>query len=366
MNRRQLMRGIAVAAALAAIPSAGDQESASSDNELRFGVAPKAPKTILGVHTRLTDEVEFWKISRTLEMVREMGAGWVVELFPWAYIEPRRTEFDWAHSDHVIRESTRQGLSVIARLDFVPQWARPNGSTARFLPISHWLDYANFVAQFARRYRRAVRHFIIWNEPNTSFEWGYQSVSASAYFDMVAMASSAIRSVHPNPIIMPAGLAPTLERSDLALDDTLFLQAMYDEGIGTYINALSAHTYGWKFPPDDPAQPDRLNFNRVELLRHIMTSHGDASKSVYITESGWNDSPRWTKAVRPSQRIQFTLRALQKTTLDWPWVGAMCIWTFRLPAPSRDYNDYFTLVDTSFRPKPIYDQIRQHAGEFVR
>src|SRR5262249_53127084 len=30
----------------------------------------------MGIHTRLTDEVEPWKIKKTLEMVREMGAPW--------------------------------------------------------------------------------------------------------------------------------------------------------------------------------------------------------------------------------------------------------------------------------------------------
>ncbi|MBE2222158.1 MAG: hypothetical protein IAF02_11485, partial [Anaerolineae bacterium] len=30
---------------------------------------------MVGVHTRLTDEVEEWKIKRSLQMVREMGAG---------------------------------------------------------------------------------------------------------------------------------------------------------------------------------------------------------------------------------------------------------------------------------------------------
>ena len=38
----------------------------------------------IGVHTRLTDEVEEWKIKRSLELVREMGASWIVEYFPWA------------------------------------------------------------------------------------------------------------------------------------------------------------------------------------------------------------------------------------------------------------------------------------------
>ena len=42
---------------------------------------------VLGVHTRLTDEVEEWKIKRSLEMVREMGATTIVEFFPWAYYQ---------------------------------------------------------------------------------------------------------------------------------------------------------------------------------------------------------------------------------------------------------------------------------------
>jgi len=41
---------------------------------------------VIGVHTRLTDEVEEWKIKRSLELVREMGASWIVAYFPWAYI----------------------------------------------------------------------------------------------------------------------------------------------------------------------------------------------------------------------------------------------------------------------------------------
>ncbi len=49
----------------------------------------------LGIHTRLTDEVEPWKIKRSLEMVREMGAPWIVEYFPWAYVEAAPDRFDW-------------------------------------------------------------------------------------------------------------------------------------------------------------------------------------------------------------------------------------------------------------------------------
>ena len=88
----------------------------------------------MGVHTRLTDEVEEWKIKRTLEMVREMGASWIVEYFPWGYYEPEKGRLDWRHPDLVVDHAIAQGLEVVARIDFVPGWARPEDTTFRYLP----------------------------------------------------------------------------------------------------------------------------------------------------------------------------------------------------------------------------------------
>ena len=79
---------------------------------------------LVGVHTRLTDEVEEWKIQRTLQMVREMGAPWTVEFFPWPYIEPAKGHYNWSHVDTVVKHAENQGVTVIARLGWVPEWAR--------------------------------------------------------------------------------------------------------------------------------------------------------------------------------------------------------------------------------------------------
>jgi hypothetical protein len=367
LPRRDLLSRAAQLILWAALPSV----LVSADQSLfdlghPGGVSPPRPNTITGVHTRLTDEVEPWKIARTLAMVQQMGARWIVELFPWAYIEPRQGVFDWTHPDTVIRNANLQGLEVIARLDFVPAWARPAGTTPRLLLEQHYPDYANFVAQFAHRYRDAVQYFIIWNEPNTSFEWGFRPVSAPSYVRLLAAAAESIRKSHPAAKILPAGLAPTVEQSDLALEDLTFLQQMYNLGAAHYFDALCIHTYGWKFPPDDPPRTDRLNFSRIELLRQVMERNGDSAKPVLVTEAGWNDSPRWTKAVHPGQRIAYTLRAYQRATVEWPWVQALCMWVFRLPTPAHDYNDYFTFVDVNFRPKPIYNAVKTHSAEWIR
>ena len=130
----------------------------------------------VGVHTRLTDEVEAWKIQRTLAMVREMGAPWIVEYFPWAYIEPESGTYRWDHSDLVIEHARNQGLTVIARLGMVPSWARPapeeQETTFTYLEPAHYPDFARFVGDFVARYRGRARHVIIWNEPNLSLSGG--------------------------------------------------------------------------------------------------------------------------------------------------------------------------------------------------
>ncbi len=128
----------------------------------------------LGIHTRLTDEVETQKIKQTLEMVREMGAPWIVEYFPWAYIEPQAGQFNWVHADLVVDHANRQGLTVIARIGYVPEWARPKESSPLYLDEKHFADFGRFAAEFAKHYAGRVRYMIVWNEPNLSLEWGYE------------------------------------------------------------------------------------------------------------------------------------------------------------------------------------------------
>lgn len=313
---------------------------------------------ILGVHGRMTDEVEQWKIERSADMMAQMGASWLVEYFPWAYVEPSKGHYDWAHSDMVVDAAASRGLKMIARLDMVPDWARPDGTTSRYLPEERFEDYARFSAAFASRYRGRVEAIVVWNEPNLRFEWGYRAADPAAYTRLLRAAYGAIKAVNPDVSVVAAGLAPTLDTGEWALDDLEYLRQMYEAGAKPYFDKLAIHAYGWRLPPDDPASPDRVNFARAELLRQVMVENGDADKGAIITESGWNDHPRWSKAVRPAQRVQYSLRALDKVATEWPWVDAMVFWNFRLPKDSHNYNDYFTFVTVDFAPKPIYQAFK--------
>jgi polysaccharide biosynthesis protein PslG len=319
---------------------------------------------IVGVHTRLTDEVEEWKIQRTLQMVREMGAPWIVEFFPWAYYQDADGGIAWSHPDQVINHAHAQGLKVIARIGLTPGWARPKDTPLTYLDASAYDDFAAFTAAFAERYRGKVNAIIVGNEPNLNYEWGYRVTTYQDYVDLLQVVYPAVKAANPDIVVLAGALAPTLEPegSPWGLNDLAYLAGMYEAGAADYFDGLAVHAYGLTFPPETEPSPDLLNFRRVELVRQVMVDHGDAAKSIYITETGWNDHPRWTMAVRPAQRIQYTLDALRYAEANWPYVKMVAIWAFRYPAPTKSYMDYYTLVTPEFVKKPIYDEIQRYTG----
>jgi hypothetical protein len=321
----------------------------------------------IGIHTRLTDETSAERIERTYRMVRQMGAAWVVEYIPWPYVQGEAPDrYDWRQADLLVERAYLEGLRVIIRIDGVPAWARPPGTTFKHLDPDHYADFAAFAAALGRRYQGKVSHLIVWNEPNLAFEWGQRPVDPEAYTRLLQMTYTAIKRVNPSIQVVAAGLAPTTEPpgSPVGLNDLLYLRRMYAAGAAGYFDALAIHAYGLTASPDVPAAPNRINFARTLLIRQIMVEHGDAATPALITEGGWNDSPRWTYGVPPATRIAYTLRAYELAR-EWPWLEAMCLWTFRTPKPTRTYHDHYAFVTSDFIPKPIYLEVQRAARGFV-
>lgn len=340
-------------------------------------IRPAAPYAVIGepqtvqtdnpqlcVHTRLIDEVETWKIQRSLQLVRELGADHIVEFFPWAYAEHQRGQYDWGSFDRIMQHAEAQGLRVIARTGFVPAWAQDDNphATLNTLPEAAYADFARFVAAFAERYAGIADEIIIWNEPNLAFEWGYQEVNPEGYADLLRAVYPAAHAANPNVRVLVAGLAPTLEPhgSPHGLDDILYLEALYEAGADAYFDGVALHTYGFTHPANDAPTADHLNFRRAELLHTVMVANGDSEKPVYITETGWNDHPHWALAVTPSQRAIYTIDALT-IAADWPWLDQMCIWMLRTPTPINGHQDGYTMLTTDFQKKAIYYAVQQSA-----
>ncbi|HEX6512125.1 MAG TPA: transporter substrate-binding domain-containing protein, partial [Chloroflexota bacterium] len=244
----------------------------------------------------------------------------------------------------------------------VPDWARPAPMTGHsLLTPARYPDFARFGAAVGTRYRGKVAAYVIWNEPNVDYEWGYRKPDPAGYAQLLRAAYPALKKADADALVLAAALAPNGEHTDHALSDLDYLQQLYASGGAPLFDGLAAHAYGWDHPPDESPAPDRIDFRRVELERQIMVRNGDAAKQVYVTESGWNDYARWVRAVSPEQRVDYTVQSVELAS-RWDWLAAICLWEFRLPAPAHNYNDAWTLVHFDFTPSPTYVALQRLAS----
>jgi hypothetical protein len=335
-----------------------------------------------GANFFLAREVEAWKRERTVALAREAGLGWAKQQFAWAEIEPlSKGEFvdpvsgesSWAKFDRIVDLFRDNGLQVIARLDRAPAWARLPDTRPETPPID-FEDYGDFVYAFVSHFRGRVQYIQIWNEPNIYPEWGEQAVDPAAYARMLEIAYRRAKEADPDVYVLSAPLAITLGEPHpepgrwRSMPDPDFLEAMYEAGAGDSFDILSANAFGFDLPPDDPPDPQVLNFRRVELQREIMEGHGDTGKAIWFNEYGWNAAPErfaeedliWER-VSEEKQAEYTLRGIALARREWPWAGVFNIWYFRQNGQIYSPDEaayYFRMVDVDFTPRRVYDAVQ--------
>jgi hypothetical protein len=347
---------------------------------------PNTDLNPFGANFFLAREVEPWKRQRTVEMAQQAGLGWAKQQFAWAEIEPlRKGEFvdpvsgesSWAKFDRIVDLCRQYDLRIIARLDRAPAWARPR-DTRPETPPSDLRDFGDFVYAFVEHFGGRVQYIQIWNEPNIYPEWGEQAVDPVAYTEMLEIAHRRAKEADKDVKVLSAPLAITLGEPHpepgkwRSMPDLDYLEAMYKAGAAEYFDILSTNGFGFDLPPDDPPDPNVLNFRRVELQREIMERNNDAGKAVWLNEYGWNSAPDtfsddalvW-KRVTEEQQAEYTLQGIELARREWPWVGVFNVWYFRQTGQQYTPNDaayYFRMVDVDFTPRRVYDAVQDATG----
>lgn len=316
---------------------------------LALGYDARTRALPLGVHTLHADDGQ-------LEQIRDLGAAYIVQVFPWREIEPSPGEYHWEYSDWLVRAAEYYNLRIVARLDKTPRWA---GDPDAFNAVPYRLeDYGNFAARVAARYRGRIAAYIIWNEPNISREWGGQTPDPPAYAAMLKHAAPRIRQTDPSARIVTAGLAPTIEHSSRAMDDRDFLRAFYAADVREAFDVLAAHPYANANPPDDPrGAHDGLNFYRILNLREIMSQHGDAAKPVWISEFGYTTEPPPEFAqlrVTEADQARWIPHAFQIAQQEMSFVEMFGVWNLNNELPLTDEQAGYSLIHPDRSPKPAY------------
>lgn len=304
--------------------------------------------------------------------VKRMGYQWVQYGIYWKDAEPSPGAYDWGNVDNVVNAARDAGLNVLIRVSRPPQWARdPSCASVDTCPPASVEDFGVFSASLANHVRGRIAPYRvayeIWNEPNTSVEWGDMCPEPARYADMLRAAYPQIKGADPGAIVVAGAVTTVAERrlapNECHIDDITFLEGMYSAGASPYFDVLSDHPYGYISAPEaDPVTGSTgLVFRRAERHRAVMVEFGDSAKQIWATEIGWSidpategsscSPPDWYFVFSPQEQADYLVRAHQWARSYWPWMGAMFVFNFDFnEAPWYGTCDAFRFWAVKGRP----------------
>ena len=325
--------------------------------------------------------------DRIFGAVQNLGLNWVKQQIEWFRYNPGPGVYDWGAIDRLVDGANARGINVMLSVVKAPGWARPAGDTDQG-PPSDPATYAAFLREMASRYKGRVQAYEIWNEQNLYYEWGGRGgkLNASRYIDLLRAAYNAIKSVDPNAVVISGALTPTgVTDYDIAVDDRLYLEQMYQAGLANYCDAVGIHPSGYNNPPDaeyydwsDPSAPGFKGHpsfffrSNLEAYRDIMVRYGDGWKQLWVTEFGWASvdglgvGPAagydYANDNSETEQAQWIVRAFELGRA-WGWVGPMFLWNLNFGPVSGagDEKAAFGIVRSDWSPRAAYNYIRDMA-----
>ncbi|MGW8318012.1 MAG: hypothetical protein ACWGPS_02120, partial [Candidatus Promineifilaceae bacterium] len=345
MNRRRLKPliplGLLVLSAMALLALG---VLVSYQNYLRRGIPKGLPEPTqaagvqLGLNVYL-DQLDQDSLTQELGAIRQAGIVTIKQPFYYS------GSFNWAASDRIVEAIDQAQLRLVPLLDGNP--------ATDFAPPEDPEAFATWAGQFADRYGDRVDSYVIWDEPNLTTHWGNRPVNPAEYAALLSAAAHAIRRSDPDSLIVAAPLAPTVERGPKNLSDVLFLESLYEAGAAEAFDVAAGKPYGFNTGPDDrTVDPEILNFSRAILLREVMVRYGDSASGLWASNWGWNSLPPdwqgppsiWGQ-VDEATRAQWTVDALERARLEWPWMGTMFLENWKPNAPPDDPLWGFSVAD---------------------
>lgn len=209
----------------------------------------------------------------------------------WCDAEPSPGVYDWdviAYADHEVDGILARGMEVNFFLGLTPQWAKlhPDLPPHRTPPAEEYVDeFMDFHRFVADRYKDKVTYYYFWNEPN-GCSWINEGCSNMdgypLYTRWLIRCSQAVKEMDPDAKI----IAGRLDYNAGVPTGYTYVQGMYDEGAGPWIDGIAIHPYDWS---------GGIHWQAITDTRNVMVANGDADKPIWLAEYGWNSMDyQWT------------------------------------------------------------------------
>jgi polysaccharide biosynthesis protein PslG len=283
-------------------------------------------------------------LSHAADLVRQGGVGTVRLDFLWSDLEAERGRFTWKKYDAIIEALWARGLCVLGVLQYNPDWRAGPGNQA-----PEEAEYLRYAREVVRRFRRKIRYWEVWNEPDHPNYWQPQD-GLTAYASLLAKASAAIRAEDATAQVLLGGLSQNISAN---------LRRIYEKAGRDAFDIVNIHPFANPLNDDALAFVERTSRECVDVMR----AFSDGEKPIWITEIGCpgvarDDIKSWWLGANPSEAEQAQwLEKVYANMAGWPNVERV-FWAFFRDTPQHfgDGVDYFGLIRQDFSLKPAFER----------
>ncbi|MFH1857521.1 MAG: glycosyl hydrolase [Candidatus Omnitrophota bacterium] len=238
--------------------------------------------------------------GKKARLLKESGLVWARQVIRGEKIYAGEKP-DWKETDAAIQAARREGIHLLGTLLGAPHGA------GNLKTDESRNAFARYAEEVARRYP-AIRHWEIWNEPDTIGFWGDRDWKR--YLALMKTVYPRLKKVNSSLTIMNGGLVA---------GNFWYLGELYQGGIKGFLDAVAIHPYA--------AEPETGKSN---LARRIQNALGtlqkqDPARKLWITELGWTTSVPEGATLR--EQASILIKAVT-VALSYPEVEKIFWFTF--------------------------------------
>jgi hypothetical protein len=272
-------------------------------------------------------------VDDVLDLIKGAGIGWIRDEVYWSEIEKEKGVFKFPQAyDYFLRAAQARGIQVLLILDFSNSLYTGSEKRAPATEAERQA-FARYCREVVTRCTPlGVRHYEIWNEPNSSTFWRPQP-NPEDYVQLLETAYRACKEAEPGATVLGCSTAGV---------DLDFIGRVMRAGGARFMDCVSFHPYCQPLPPER-----RLLTDIPKVIKLA------PDKPLWITEFGY---PTHTGAAGVDEETQanYLVRAflLART---FPAVKRFSWYDFQNDGEDPDEGEFnFGLVRANKTPKPAY------------